>query len=221
MDLFWGAITLPLLLNTDPSFTMNFQVNDIAAAIEADEPVDAKGYLQIPMADGICQAHRQMIANDLAQVWPSLDEVECEVTERYSYMRVATEITVAPPDYEGLPTPEIIIEAKHTGPDSPAYARLTLRSTQSILRLLEAMTDNTASIPVLRLSLVIENDSPQPISLSLSPALVENRALEAGTPLQVEPGKDLGFTLSNVASALLAQGDDHQFGTLTFLLPGD
>lgn len=221
-DLFWAAASLPtLLFNWNPSVSIIFDTNDIIAVVEADEPVDIKGFLSIPLRDGECEANHDYIVSQLAKIWPVSGDVQCQVTERYSFIQVGTEITLAPQSYEGLPTPEIIVEARPADIGDPAFAHLSLRSSPSLVRLVEDLMEYASPVPVPKFGVRIANDSAEAVSLKLGLAFVGETPVPAGYFVRIQPDSDVGFSLPDVASVLVSQGQDHEFGTIAFLPPSD
>lgn len=216
-NLFWDLVTLLVLANFDPSLSVLIGTNDILAVAEADEVVDIKGFLLIPLPDGECEANKDRIVRQLAQIWPLRGEVDCVVTERESFMEVETEISLAPPSYEGLDTPEVVIEVRCVGETDPAFAFLTIRPSRSLAALVDAMTEYASPIPRPEILVSLTNEGEQPLSLSASAVFVQDEAHAAGAPIRIEAGHNRQFRLSDVDAQLPTQGKGHTFATLTFL----
>lgn len=201
-----AVASLPLLSGWNPSLDINLSLESAAAVVQSGEPVVTNGYLKIPMLDAECESRRDGLLEDLTAFWPATGAVRCVATQLHTYAEVETAIRLAPPLHEAASEPEIVVEVSVEA----GLIQLAARATP-LGQLMEAVTEYDVIVPVPEIGLVIDNDTGEELVLSFSLVYVNGEPRPASTPVVLSANHRLWVELSDVASSLLAGGQDHVF----------
>lgn len=213
VSLLGAAALVPLVAACQPAVNTTLHLSDIIAVGNGDMPRETTSLLQVPMAVERCNAELDTMMAKLGTIVP-IRTAYCRATETESYALFESRATLIPSQSERPGGGGLVIEVAAPSSDGERIYELTVVSMTSRAELVEALGLAEADTVPPAIGFMIENDRPEEFGLQFAPVFLDGSPMLPDHGLYLPAREQFEIVLSDVAGAVIAEGNGHMFMTL-------